>query len=156
MRVRRRASSSPVSAVLPAPAVLEGHRSERVQLRYLEAHDHDEFLAMVRDSRALHRPWAYPPERSDQFQDLLAKCRRDDSLCILAVDRETGAIAGVFTISQIVRGAFQSAFLGYYASGSHAGRGYMREALGLVIDFAFGPLALRSEEHTSELQSRQY
>jgi len=146
MRVRRRASSSPVSAVLPAPAVLEGHRSERVQLRYLEADDHDEFLAMVRDSRALHRPWAYPPERSDQFQDLLAKCRRDDSLCILAVDRETGAIAGVFTISQIVRGAFQSAFLGYYASGSHAGRGYMREALGLVIDFAFGPLALHRIE----------
>ena len=26
-----------------------------------------------------------------------------------------GAITGVFTISQIVRGAFQSAYLGYYA-----------------------------------------
>ncbi len=148
MRVRR-ARSAPVVAAgagLPAPEVLERYESERVRLRYLHPADEAEFLSLVRRSRTLHRPWAYPPERPDQFQDLLAKCRRDDSMCVLATDRETGAIAGVFTISQIVRGAFQSAFLGYYAGADHAGRGYMREALQLVVDVAFGPVALHRLE----------
>ena len=128
------------------PAVVEAFESDRVRLRYIDAGDEAGFLALVRESRALHRPWAYPPERPDQFQDLLARCRRDDSLCLLAIDRETEAIAGVFTISQIVRGAFQSAFLGYYAGAAHAGRGYMREAIALVVDLAFGPLALHRLE----------
>jgi ribosomal-protein-alanine N-acetyltransferase len=126
--------------------VVERFESERVRLRYLEPADEAEFLALVRDSRTLHRPWAYPPERPDQFADLLAKCRREDSMCVLATDRETGAIAGVFTISQIVRGAFQSAFLGYYAGAAFAGRGYMGEALQLVVDLAFGPVALHRLE----------
>ena len=146
MRVRRRHGDAPVSGAVPSPAVLEGFASERVRLRYLQAADEAEFLALVRDSRTLHRPWAYPPERPDQFQEMLVRCRREDSVCIVAEDRETGAIAGIFTISQIVRGAFQSAFLGYYAATTHAGRGYMREALQLVVDFAFGPLALHRIE----------
>jgi [ribosomal protein S5]-alanine N-acetyltransferase len=148
MRVRRSRGPAPSGSAsgLPSPAVIESFRSQRVQLRYLDEGDEAEFLALVRDSRSLHRPWAYPPERADQFQDLLAKCRRDDSLCVLATERGTGAIAGVFTVSQIVRGAFQSAFLGYYAGARHAGKGYMREAIDLVVDLSFGPLALHRLE----------
>ncbi len=146
MRVRRVKRSRTPESGLPSAAVVERFESERVRLRYLEPADEAEFLALVRDSRTLHRPWAYPPERPDQFADLLAKCRRDDSMCVLATDRETGAIAGVFTISQIVRGAFQSAFLGYYAGAAFAGRGYMGEALQLVVDLAFGPVALHRLE----------
>jgi [ribosomal protein S5]-alanine N-acetyltransferase len=52
----------------------------------------------------------------------------------------------VFTISQIVRGAFQSAYLGYYANARHAGRGLMREAMDQLLDHAFGPLALHRLE----------
>ncbi len=146
MRVRRVTRSRAPESGLPSAAVVERFESERVRLRYLEPADEAEFLALVRDSRTLHRPWAYPPERPDQFADLLAKCRREDSMCVLATDRETGAIAGVFTISQIVRGAFQSAFLGYYAGAAFAGRGYMGEALQLVVDLAFGPVALHRLE----------
>ncbi len=146
MRVRRVTRSRAPDSGLPSAAVVERFESERVRLRYLDAADEAEFLALVRESRTLHRPWAYPPERPDQFADLLAKCRRDDSMCLLATDRGTGAIAGVFTISQIVRGAFQSAFLGYYAGASFAGRGYMRDALQLVVDLAFGPVALHRLE----------
>ena len=146
MRVRRRAPAAAPSSDLPSPAVVERYDSERVRLRYLEPADEAEFLSLVRDSRALHRPWAYPPERPDQFQDLLAKCRRDDSMCLLATDRASGAIAGVFTVSQIVRGAFQSAFLGYYAAAAYAGKGYMGEALQLVVDLCFGPVALHRLE----------
>ncbi len=49
-------------------------------------------------------------------------------------------------ISQIVRGAFQSAYLGYYAHERHAGQGYMREAMAQTVAHAFGPLALHRLE----------
>lgn len=120
--------------------------SDRIVLRTLEYSDRDEFLAMVQASRDLHRPWAYPPHRPDQFDELVARCTHDDSLCLLACDRRSGAIAGVFTVSQIVRGAFQSAFLGYYASAAFAGRGYMREGIELVLDLSFGSLSLHRLE----------
>ena len=102
----------------------------RVSIRLLRATDRDAFLALVRESRELHRPWAYPPERPDQFDELLSRCSREDFACFIVIDDESGDIAGVFNISQIVRGSFQSAFLGYYGSARHAGKGLMREGLG--------------------------
>ena len=120
--------------------------TERVVLRELRASDRDELLALVRASRELHRPWAYPPERADQVDDLLARSRRDDFFSLLACTADEGRIAGVLNVSQIVRGAFQSAFLGYYANAALAGRGYMREGLALVVAHAFGPLGLHRIE----------
>ena len=118
----------------------------RVTLRPVEYSDRDEFLTMVRESREMHRPWAYPPERPDQFDELVARSHREDVVTLLACRVPDGAIVGVFTISQIVRGSFQSAFLGYYGHARHARRGYMREALELVLDHAFGPVALHRIE----------
>src|ERR1044072_5375570 len=103
-------------------------------LRVLERSDRERFLSLARESRELHRPWTYPPERADQFDDLFARSRRDDFVCLVSIAVEDGAIAGVFTISQIVRGAFQSASLGYYANARHAGVGMMREAMEQVLD----------------------
>ena len=118
----------------------------RVRLRVLDRADREEFLALARESRQLHRPWTYPPERADQFDDLFARSRRDDFVCLLSVTVDGDAIAGVFTVSQIVRGAFQSAYLGYYASAAYARQGLMREAMEQVLDHAFGPLALHRLE----------
>ena len=118
----------------------------RVSIRPLRARDREAFLEMVHQSRQLHRPWAYPPERTDQFDELLSRCSRKDFVCFLVIDDESGEIAGVYNISQIVRGSFQSAFLGYYGSARHTGKGLMREGLELVLDYAFGPLALHRIE----------
>jgi [ribosomal protein S5]-alanine N-acetyltransferase len=118
----------------------------RVRLRVLAREDRTEFLGLARESHRLHRPWTYPPERSDQFDELYGRSRREDFVCLLACKVDTGEITGVFTVSQIVRGAFQSAYLGYYAHERHAGRGYMREALEQVLDHAFGPLGLHRIE----------
>jgi ribosomal-protein-alanine N-acetyltransferase len=118
----------------------------RVRLRVLTREDRVEFLALARESRRLHRPWTYPPERADQFDELYNRSRREDFLCLLACEVESGAITGVFTVSQIVRGAFQSAYLGYYAHEQHAGQGLMGEALEQVLDHAFRSLGLHRIE----------
>jgi [ribosomal protein S5]-alanine N-acetyltransferase len=143
----------PLSAVVAAgvrPADIEPDpppARARVRLRVLERSDRERFLALARESRELHRPWTYPPERADQFDDLFARSRREDFVCLLAVlEDDQDAIVGVFTISQIVRGAFQSAYLGYYANARHARQGLMREAMEQVLDHAFGPLALHRLE----------
>ena len=118
----------------------------RVAVRVLARSDRAQFLALARESRQLHRPWTYPPERADQFEELYARSRRDDFVCLVSVLTSDETLAGVFTISQIVRGAFQSAYLGYYAHERHAGQGLMREALEQVLDHAFGPLGLHRLE----------
>ena len=44
--------------------------ARRVRCASSSASDRDAFLALVHESRDLHRPWAYPPERADQFDEL--------------------------------------------------------------------------------------
>jgi ribosomal-protein-alanine N-acetyltransferase len=129
-----------------APRTLATRPGSRVELRDLVLSDRDAFLDMVRVSRELHRPWTYPPERPDQFDDLVSRTVRDDFACLVTTLVDDGDIVGVFTISQIVRGYFQSAYLGYYASARHAGKGLMAESMLLVLDHAFGPLALHRLE----------
>ena len=55
-------------------------------------------------------------------------------------------IVGAFNVSQIVRGPFRSAYLGYWANVRYAGRGLMSDALSLVLDDAFGRLELHRLE----------
>jgi len=143
--MRRRLLRRPVLAeTIPEP--LATRPGSRVELRDLVLADREPFLEMVRESRDLHRPWTYPPERADQFNDLVARTTRDDFACLTTVLTGNGDIVGIFTVSQIVRGYFQSAYLGYYAHARHAGQGLMAESMMLVLDHAFGPLTLHRLE----------
>ena len=144
--MRRRLLRRPGVAEPRIPEPLATRPGSRVQLRDLVLADRDAFLEMVRESRDLHRPWTYPPERPDQFADLVSRTVRDDFKCLAAVLAENGELVGIFTVSQIVRGYFQSAYLGYYANARHAGKGLMAEAMALVLDHAFGPLSLHRLE----------
>jgi [ribosomal protein S5]-alanine N-acetyltransferase len=128
------------------PRPLATRPGGRVELRDLVLSDRDAFLEMVRESRDLHRPWTYPPERPEQFDDLVSRSVRDDFACLVTTLVHGGDLVGVFTISQIVRGYFQSAYLGYYASARHAGKGLMSESMALVLDHVFGPLSLHRLE----------
>jgi ribosomal-protein-alanine N-acetyltransferase len=142
--LRRPGPRVAVRTVDGAPAgAPDGHR---VALRLLARGDREEFLRLATESRELHRPWTYPPERPEQFDELFARSRREDTVCLLACLRDGGDIAGVLILSQIVRGAFQSAYLGYYAHQRHAGQGLMREAMAQTVAHAFGPLALHRLE----------
>ena len=49
-------------------------------------------------------------------------------------------------VNNIVRGGFQSGFLGYGAFASHAGQGFMTRGLRAVLDLVFGDLGLHRVE----------
>ena len=55
---------------------------------------------------------------------------------------EDGSLRGQLTLSEVSRGAFQSAFLGYWVDGRHAGRGIVPEAVRVLLGYAFGGLRL--------------
>jgi len=142
----RRATSRADEPATDRPDGAAHRTPRRVHLREVDYRDRDEFLALVHESRSLHHPWAYPPERPDQFDELVARARREDVVTLLARREPDDALFGVFTISQIVRGAFQSAYLGYYGHQRYAGQGYMGAALEQVLDHVFGALALHRIE----------
>lgn len=57
-----------------------------------------------------------------------------------------GRIIGQVTVGTVVRGAFDSATVGYWLDSAVAGRGIMPVALGLVVDHCFGPVGLHRIE----------
>ncbi|MEP7059139.1 MAG: GNAT family protein [Actinomycetota bacterium] len=115
---------------------------ERVFLRRIRASDRDEFLSRVRDSAALHHPWADPPSSPEAFDAFLARSRSRSEERLVACRVEDRAILAQFGISQIFYGPFRSAYLGYYVFVPFSGEGYMRDALHLVLEHAFGALGL--------------
>jgi [ribosomal protein S5]-alanine N-acetyltransferase len=117
-------------------------RGDRVVLRHVDGADEAEFLERSRGSLALHRPWRTALETPEGFRALVRRSRDLDVETLLVCRREDGAIAGVFDLSQIYRGSFDSAYLGYYAFVPFDGRGYMREGLDLTVRHAFGAMKL--------------
>jgi ribosomal-protein-alanine N-acetyltransferase len=117
-----------------------------VFLRQPQAQDGPELVALMRASRRLHAAWVAPPLDEVAFQAFLARARRANALTFLVCLHDGGAIAGVFNLSEIVRGPLQSAYLSYYVGAPHAGRGLMTEGLRLVLRHAFANLRLHRLE----------
>ena len=115
-----------------------------VTIRAPVAEDAAELIALNRASTALHAPWMSPPVEDAQFARYLERCSEESFRGYLVC--QDGAIAGAASLSQIFRGDFLNAYLGYYAGAPFAGKGYMRVGLSLVLDDAFGPLGLHRVE----------
>ena len=76
----------------------------------------------------------------------MQRTRRPDFAGLLVRRIDDDAILGAIEISQVVRGAFRSAYLGYQVGAPYARQGYMTEALGLALAYAFGPVGLHRVE----------
>jgi len=118
----------------------------RVVLRAPTAADQDEFIAAMRASRALHRPWLYMPETPERYIAYLSRVDDPRASPYLACRAEDGAIAGFLNISEIVRGGFKNGFLGYGGVARFAGQGYMTEAMRLLLREAFTTVGLHRLE----------
>ena len=125
-------------------------RGKSVHLRPPRRADEQRFLAQAARSRALHRGLVHPPLTPATYALYLERhqARGPDArnLAFLVVRSDDDQLAGVVNFSEIVRGVFMSAYLGYYAFAGMTGRGYMTEALALALDFAFRDAGLHRVE----------
>ncbi|HEU5057163.1 MAG TPA: GNAT family protein [Kofleriaceae bacterium] len=139
--MRRRKVGAPARA---EPRPLES--GPRTFLRRPGPGDEAEFIDLARASRRLHGSFARPPDTPAAFRAWLARADLPSVQIHLLCLHDGGAIAGVLNLTEIVRGPLQTANLGYYAFSPHAGRGFMREGVELVLARAFLGLGLHRVE----------
>jgi len=106
----------------------------RVVLTTPGPEDEDVFLRANHESLSYHRPWSYNPLTPQAYRAYLAGLG-ERKLGYFAWSGD--ALVGWINLSEIVRGNFQNAYLGYCGFAATAGRGYMTEALRLVLREAF-------------------
>ncbi|MEA5119106.1 MAG: GNAT family protein [Propionicimonas sp.] len=122
-------------------------------LRQLEPSDAAALTDLICRNRAFLAPWE--PAHADSYFTLegqqeavelsLAKQAEGSGFSQVILD-ETGAVAGRINLNNIVRGAFQSASVGYWLSEDAGGRGLATRAVNELAELAFGPLELHRLE----------
>lgn len=134
----------------PTTTLLHG---ARVYLRRPRRRDAAAFIAAALASRRLHGRWVQPPATAEAYAYYAGRFghrrvadERRQHIGLLVFRRDDDALVGAFTIGDIVRGALSGAYLGYFAFAPHAGRGYMTEAMELVLRHAFVDLGLHRLE----------
>lgn len=109
-----------------------------INLRKAKLDDINEVKQLYEQSISLHHPWVFAP------QDYEAYLNQENRYFVCASD--TGKIVGTFNISGIVRGYFQSAYLGYEVFFPYQGKGYMSKGIALLLKEAFSELNLHRLE----------
>ena len=118
----------------------------RLDIRPPRDTDADAYLAQMRASRRLHRPWIAAPTDRAAWETLMARHATPQVEVLFAVRREDEAVTGTFVLSQIFYGPFCNAYLGYWATLAFAGQGYMTEGMLGVLRHAFRVLKLHRVE----------
>lgn len=119
--------------------------TDRMIVRGVARNDLEAVTAFLERNAAFHNRWE-PTRPGDYFtkkfqRNLIRSQLKDDSVLQLYVfprEREYNrTVIGSITYSNIVRGAFQSCFLGYKLDREWTGKGYMTEALRVSLQFVF-------------------
>ncbi|MDX2117409.1 MAG: GNAT family protein [Planctomycetota bacterium] len=133
-----------------------------VFIRTPRLEDRAEFLAIRARDRAWLMPWEPLPAKPGvdlftpgEFEKYVADSTSERRVRFFICVRESGSanahdehgvIAGQASLSEIIRGPLQQAFLGYWVAQPFAGRGVMSRGLRLVLAEAFGTLGLHRVE----------
>lgn len=133
---------------------LEPIRGSNILLRAPTHADYPAWAELRNNSRALLTRWE-PTWLQDDLSRLMYRRRlrvyardvRDDiSYTYFITDLATDILMGGVTLSNVRRGASQSAALGYWMGAKYTGRGIMSEALACLLPFAFQNLRLHRVE----------
>lgn len=121
-------------------------KGERVLVRKISKLDSESFLKMVNQSQSFYEKWINPPDNEERFAELIVRNEFENFQSFVVLEYESNEIIGLFNLSQIARGNFQSAYLSYYTHANFARKGYMKEALELLLTFVFNDFGLHRLE----------
>jgi len=117
-----------------------------IQLSPVIRADAADLIAANRANQDYHLPWVRSFTDRAGFDSWLGRCLTGPNVGLVARERDSGRVVGVVNISEIVVGAFQSAYLSYYGMSSFSRKGLMTEALRAAVDHAFDDLGLHRLE----------
>src|SRR4051794_18692034 len=118
----------------------------RLGIRSPTLEDGGEFVSLALESLEFLRPWIDPPASVEGFNTYLRGRQTPTAVGFLLCELNSSRIVGVINVSCIVRGFFQSAYLGYWVGGRFARQGYMSEGMRLLIRYAFDEMKLHRLE----------
>ncbi len=129
-------------------------KGQSIYIRPLTADDAEACLKLQTDNRAFFEQFSM--ERAPDFYTLEAQKKRlqtfydnmqkDEDYYFGIFHRNDDALIGTINLFQVLRGALQCAFIGYFLDQQHNGKGYTTEAVRLMIDYAFHDLKLHRIE----------
>lgn len=121
-----------------------------VYIRRMKETDAASLLDLRRRNRAFFQP--FEPVRTERdfsmagIQDTLAQDQlhweRGSGYGFGIFGRDDERLVGRVNLSNVVRGAWENCTVGYYMDREAGGRGWMTEALGQAVGFAFGEAGL--------------
>lgn len=127
---------------------------DRIYIKLLRADDAEEVLALHLKNREFFKKFI--TTRDDEFYTLkkqeeiievsIAGSEKDEKYSYGIFLRDNNKLIGNITLSEILRHAFQSCYVGYYLDEEHNGKGYMSEAVKLVVKYALEELKLHRIE----------
>jgi len=140
----------PFRLILQGP-VLTG---KRVVLRPPVMEDFATWVELRKESRDFLEPWE-PLWSDNEFSRHSFRVRlraykswaeADQALSFFIFESSTGNLLGGITLGNIRRGVQQSGTLGYWIGEPHKQKGYMSEAVALLINYCFAELGLHRVE----------
>ncbi|MEI4829766.1 GNAT family protein [Bacillus sp. FJAT-53711] len=129
-------------------------KGSRILVKILEDNDAEKLLDLELKNRDFFQ--TYTPLRESDFYTLegqLDRIRKNKekkdldelySFGIYIIGTEE--LIGNITLTEVLRGPLQSCYIGYYLDKNHNGKGYMTEAVRLVVSYAFNELKLHRLE----------
>ena len=119
-----------------------------VRVRLVTEDDAPAVTELLRTSREHLAPWE-PVRPDDYATEAFQRRALGEALDVHAQGRGVplvitadGAVVGRISVNDVVRGAFQSAHLGYWVGAAHTGRGVAGAAVAQVVRLAFDELGL--------------
>ncbi len=133
------------------PPLLNGRR---VFLRTPNLEDFSEWAALRERSRAFLTPWEPVWQPGDltrasfrrRIRRYHQEIREGRGYAFLIFGKETDALLGGVTLTNVRRGVTQSCSIGYWMGEPFAGKGFMKDAVETVIPFIFNRLGLHRIE----------
>lgn len=114
-------------------------------IKELSLNDENDFIFAMKNSQDLHYPWVRSPTNREEFLEYFNKFQHPNQKSFLLLDLDK-IIIGVFNVSEIVRGLFQNAYLGFYGVKEHSNKGKMSAGLKIVLNKIFTEIKLHRVE----------
>jgi ribosomal-protein-alanine N-acetyltransferase len=123
--------------------------SDAVGTRLISLNDVPELTALVVANRDYLAPWQ-PTAPDNTFTErgqadnvsAALDAHQQGAMVPHVITSRGGEIVGRINLNSVIRGAFQSASVGYWVSEAETGRGVATAAVAAVIDLAFGEVGL--------------